>query len=207
MVAQQVAQVAPQAIDRPGHHHVELALAGVVQHGVEARPLVPALRPADPLVLVDFDHHPLAQLGNLAQLRHLALDRLLVGGGHAHVDRRALRGPAHRGVPREMQGSPYPKTVQLSLDKRTEIDAPQRPILQGFRRAFSGDDFVQAHDRSPSGCQRPCRSICVAAVNPNLFRFCRHTLLAVLRQSGFSPTCRRHSAHSRLRISELTCRP
>jgi hypothetical protein len=48
---QQIDQGSPQAIDRPGHHDVKSALAGVFEHLVEAGPLLALLGPAEEDVL------------------------------------------------------------------------------------------------------------------------------------------------------------
>src|SRR5262245_52663831 len=95
--------------------------------GVQARSLVPALGSADPLVLVDLHHSPLAQLGNLAQLCQLALDRLPVGGGHAGIDRRALRLAHGDGAPRADRRSTVRK-VSTALLRRVQSlrEAPAR---------------------------------------------------------------------------------
>ena len=73
---EKIDQRAAQAIDSPRHYHVELAPAGILQHLIEARPLVPALRAAYPGILVYRDHGLAAPHGDLFQLAALILYRL-----------------------------------------------------------------------------------------------------------------------------------
>ena len=54
--AEQIDQGPAEPIDGPGHDDVELAPAGVLQHRIEPRPLVPALCAADARVLSILDH-------------------------------------------------------------------------------------------------------------------------------------------------------
>jgi hypothetical protein len=54
--AEQIDERTAKAIDRPGHHNVELAPARVRQHGIEARPAVSALGAADAGVFPVYDH-------------------------------------------------------------------------------------------------------------------------------------------------------
>ena len=49
----EVLQAAPETIDVPGHHHVELPLGRIAMQGIERRPLVTPLSTADAVVLVD----------------------------------------------------------------------------------------------------------------------------------------------------------
>jgi hypothetical protein len=60
-----------RSIDGPGHDNVELAPAGVFQHGIEARPAVSALGVGDAGVAINLDHFPAAALSNLAKLADL----------------------------------------------------------------------------------------------------------------------------------------
>ena len=73
--ADQVLKAAAETIDRPSHHHVELAPGRSLVEGVELRPLVLALGAGDAVILVDAHDLPTGPLGNLAQLA------LLVGRG------------------------------------------------------------------------------------------------------------------------------
>jgi hypothetical protein len=56
--AQETDEGAIETVYGPGHDHIELSATGVLEHGVEARPLVPALCPTDAGVLVDLDNPP-----------------------------------------------------------------------------------------------------------------------------------------------------
>src|SRR5215510_13592940 len=63
--------------------------AGVLEHGVETRPLAPALGTADTGIPVDLDHLPAAPLGHLPELEDLVLDGLCVRR-HPHIKGGAL---------------------------------------------------------------------------------------------------------------------
>jgi len=76
--AQEVNQRSPEPIDGKGHHDVEFAPAGILEHGIEAGPLVAALGAADALVLVGSDHIPATALCDLLELADLVLHRLPV---------------------------------------------------------------------------------------------------------------------------------
>jgi hypothetical protein len=56
-------KAAAEAIDRPSHHHVELATGG---RFIELRPLVFALGAGNPVVPVNPHDLPAGPLGNLA---------------------------------------------------------------------------------------------------------------------------------------------
>ena len=47
-----------EPVDGPRHHHVELAPAGILEHGIEARALVASLGTANAGVAVDLDNSP-----------------------------------------------------------------------------------------------------------------------------------------------------
>jgi hypothetical protein len=53
--AQEINEGAAETVYGPGHDHIELPANCVLEHGVEARPLVPALGAADASILVDLD--------------------------------------------------------------------------------------------------------------------------------------------------------
>src|SRR5262249_786259 len=63
-----VFQAAPQAIDVPRHHDVELALGGVPAQCIECRSSIAALRAADAMISVDLRHLPVGPLCRLAYL-------------------------------------------------------------------------------------------------------------------------------------------
>jgi hypothetical protein len=86
----QVLQRAPQPIDRPGHHHIELPAGGIFAERVEGRAFVPALGAADPLIAVDLDDVPTSPGRDGAQLALLILGRLAVGRD-ARVERDLVR--------------------------------------------------------------------------------------------------------------------
>src|SRR5262249_46355310 len=62
----QVFQAAPQAIDVPRHHYVELALGGVPAQCIERRSSIAALSAADAVISVDLRHLPVGPLCRLA---------------------------------------------------------------------------------------------------------------------------------------------
>jgi hypothetical protein len=53
--ADEILEASPQAIHRPGHHHVELASGRRFVESIELRSLVFALGPRDAVILVDRD--------------------------------------------------------------------------------------------------------------------------------------------------------
>jgi len=59
-------QAAPQAIDVPRHHDVELALGGVPAQCIERRSSIAALSAADAVISVDLRHLPVGPLCRLA---------------------------------------------------------------------------------------------------------------------------------------------
>src|SRR5215813_635110 len=61
-----VFQAAPQAIDVPGHHDVELALGGVPAQCIECRSSIAAFSAADAMISVDLRHLPVGPLCRLA---------------------------------------------------------------------------------------------------------------------------------------------
>src|SRR5262245_58445283 len=70
----QVDQRPSQAVNGPGHHHIEFAPAGVLEHAIEPRALVAPFGTADAGVPVDLHDGPAPALGNLLELPHLVLD-------------------------------------------------------------------------------------------------------------------------------------
>jgi hypothetical protein len=76
--ADQVLQAAAETIDRPSGDHVDLAAGGILQQSIEFRALVPALRSADPSVLVKINHLPAGASGYRLKLTPLVLGRLAV---------------------------------------------------------------------------------------------------------------------------------
>jgi hypothetical protein len=75
----EVPQRASQAIYGPCGDQVELATRDALEHLVEGWSLVPALRPADPLVREGPDDLPAMALGDGLQLAALVLNGLAVG--------------------------------------------------------------------------------------------------------------------------------
>src|SRR5262249_43822531 len=61
-----VFQAAPQAIDVPSHHDVELALGGVPAQRIERGPAIAALSAADAVILVDLRNLPAGAFCGLA---------------------------------------------------------------------------------------------------------------------------------------------
>ena len=51
----EVLQAAAEPIDRPRHHHIELALGGIPKERIKGWALIPALGTADAVILVDLD--------------------------------------------------------------------------------------------------------------------------------------------------------
>src|SRR5262249_4275064 len=86
---EQVAQRAAQAVNRPCHDDIELPPAGVLEHGVKARPSVSSLGARDARIAIDLDHIPSAAPSDLPKLADLVFDRLCVRAD-SHVQRRAL---------------------------------------------------------------------------------------------------------------------
>jgi hypothetical protein len=66
-------------VDRPSHHHIEFAPAGIPQHCIESRALVAALGPADAGVVVRLDDQPATTLCDRLQGFQLVFYSLLVG--------------------------------------------------------------------------------------------------------------------------------
>ena len=86
-----VFQAAPQAIDVPGHHYVELALGGVPAQHIERRPTIAALSAADAMIVVDLRHLPAGPFCRPAQLV-LLVGRGLVSRRYPQIDRSAFHG-------------------------------------------------------------------------------------------------------------------
>ena len=87
--AQQIDQRPAKPVNRPGHHDVELAPAGILEHRVKARALVAPLGAADAGVAVGRDHGPAPALCDLPELLELVVDGLVIGAD-ADVERSAL---------------------------------------------------------------------------------------------------------------------
>ena len=64
---EQIAQRAAQAVNRPSHDDVEFPPAGVLEHGIEARPSVSSLGAGDACVAVDLHDVPTTPLGDAPQ--------------------------------------------------------------------------------------------------------------------------------------------
>jgi hypothetical protein len=71
----QALKASAQTVDRPSHHHVEIAPGRSFVKGIEFRPLVFALGTGNAVMFVDAHDLPAGSLGNLAQLT------LLIGCG------------------------------------------------------------------------------------------------------------------------------
>ena len=72
-------QAAAEAIDRPGHDHVELATGRRLMKGVELRPLVFCFCPGDTMVLLNPNDLPTGPLGDLTQFSLLVCRGLIEG--------------------------------------------------------------------------------------------------------------------------------
>jgi putative ABC transport system substrate-binding protein len=72
-------------IHRPSHHHIELALSGVVQQPVKLWPPIPALSATDAVIPVDADDLTAHAAGHLSQLS-LLVGRGLVDGRNPQVE-------------------------------------------------------------------------------------------------------------------------
>jgi hypothetical protein len=62
--AKQIDQRAAHAVDRPRHDDVKPTPLGVLEHGIEPRPLIAPLSPANASVAVFLDKLPTAAFGN-----------------------------------------------------------------------------------------------------------------------------------------------
>src|SRR3981081_4859716 len=74
---QEIDERAAEPVNRPGGDHIELLGVDGLQHCIETRPLVSALRTADACVLVDLDDLPARALGDALQLAALVVSVLL----------------------------------------------------------------------------------------------------------------------------------
>src|SRR5262249_18361554 len=83
----QILQTAAEAINAPGHNHIELALCRIAAKGVECRAPVPDLSAADAMVLVDLDDLAAHASGNIAQFP-LLIGRGLLDCGHPEIENR-----------------------------------------------------------------------------------------------------------------------
>ena len=81
----QVYQRSTQVVDCPGHDNIDLALAGVFQHLVEAGALITSLAAADPFIPVDLYDRPTTMLGDLLQFPKLVI-RGLIGCRDPQID-------------------------------------------------------------------------------------------------------------------------
>ena len=77
--ADKVLKAAAEPIDRPGHHHVELALSSIPAKRIECRAFVTPFGAANAVVLVDFDDLAAHSGCNLLQFA-LLIGRRLVDG-------------------------------------------------------------------------------------------------------------------------------
>ena len=95
--AEQVRQRPPQPADRPGRHQIVFTPRHALEQRVEAGPLLPALGPADPLVLVDGHDGP-AKAGRCRlQGVQLFLHSLApVGGADPDIESDALSNTPSR---------------------------------------------------------------------------------------------------------------
>ena len=100
--AQQIDQRPAKPINRPGHHDVELAPAGILEHRVKARALVAPLGAADAGVAVGRDHGPAPALCDLPEFLDLVVDGLVIGAD-ANVERGALCCLRHDGEPPQIE--------------------------------------------------------------------------------------------------------
>jgi hypothetical protein len=89
-----VLQIAPEPIELPGDHDIELPPPGVFHQLVERRPRV--LRASDPVVDV-FHGGPATGLGIAPQLDELVLG-MLINGGHSNVESSVHRRLLGRGL-------------------------------------------------------------------------------------------------------------
>src|SRR5262249_9491723 len=83
------AQRVAQAVNRPCHDDIELPPAGVLEHGIEARPSVSSLGAGDACVAVDLHDVPTTPPGDLPKLADLIFNGLCVRAD-SHIQRRAL---------------------------------------------------------------------------------------------------------------------
>jgi hypothetical protein len=89
--ADQVLQTAPQPINRPRHHHIELATGCRTAQRIELRALIAALGAANAVILVDLDDLTAHPAGNLAEFA-LLIGCRLVDGADAKVENRFAHG-------------------------------------------------------------------------------------------------------------------
>src|SRR5258706_6381399 len=86
---QKVDQRSSQPVDGPCHDNAKLALAGVLEHLIQARTILAALGTADPCILICLDNFPSAPLSDVPKLLELVLDGLVIGAD-TDIDRGAL---------------------------------------------------------------------------------------------------------------------
>ena len=82
-------KAAAEPIDRPGHHHVELALSGIPAKPIELGALISALSATDAVIPVDAGDLTAHAAGHLSQLP-LLVGRGLVSGGNPQVAQNML---------------------------------------------------------------------------------------------------------------------
>ena len=130
----------PSRIDRPGHHDVELAPAGILEHRVKARALVAPLGAADAGVAVGRDHGPAPALCDLPELLELVVDGLVIGAD-ADVERSALcclraRGALPKSSLIVAQGGIRNQLLMYELGPREQRPDSTRFSEPDFRHVF-----------------------------------------------------------------------
>ncbi len=125
--SQQVDQASSEPVDCPAKYDIEVPVAAIIQHPVQAWPIGSRLAAGNTSIGVDLDHFPASTFGNLPQLDFLVFDGLAICADE-QVKRRAARGAFGRALDFFKQA--WPRLPAFGIDMSEAYVAEARRHLK-----------------------------------------------------------------------------